>query len=138
MTRVRDLMSPDIHVVAETDPLTATARLMRAHDVGSLPVCGQDGRLRGVLTDRDIVVGAVADDANPALTTVGSLATASVVTVEVDADLDEARRLMAGHRVRRLPVLEDGRLVGVLSQADLARHDDAAHVGVVVGEISEP
>ncbi|MBN8881804.1 MAG: CBS domain-containing protein, partial [Salana multivorans] len=63
MTRVRDLMSPDIHVVAETDPLTATARLMRAHDVGSLPVCGQDGRLRGVLTDRDIVVGAVADDA---------------------------------------------------------------------------
>jgi CBS domain-containing protein len=110
---------------------------MKQQDIGSLPVV--DGaRLIGVLTDRDIVIRAIADGGDPRTVQVGEIASHDVVTVRPDDDLDDALRLMAQHQVRRLPVVEDGQLVGVVAQADVAHEAKDKAVGQVVEEISRP
>jgi CBS domain-containing protein len=96
-----------------------------------------DGNLLGTVTDRDIAIRLVAEGKDPRVTPVREIASTSVVTVEPDRDLDEALTLMAKHQVRRLPVVEDGRLVGVLAQADIAREGDEKKVGHTVEEISK-
>jgi CBS domain-containing protein len=110
---------------------------MREGDFGSMPVV-DEGRLVGVLTDRDIVVRAVAERLDPAAVHVGEVASRDPVTVSPGDGLDAAMELMARHKVRRLPVVEGGRLVGVVSQADIALGAKEAKTGAVVEQISQP
>src|SRR5258705_2553685 len=134
---VKDAMTSSLATASPSQSLTEAARLMKLEDVGSIPVV--DGpRVVGVLTDRDIVVRAVAEGRNPQTMQVGEIASPNVVTVRPDDDLDDALRLMAQHQVRRLPVVEDGHLVGVLAQADVAHEAKEKQVGHVVEEISRP
>jgi CBS domain-containing protein len=136
-TKVRDAMTPSVRSVAPTDSLTDAAAGMRDEDVGSLPVVEGD-RVVGIITDRDIVVRAVAERADPQTAKVGDVSSGDPVAVEPDADLDEALELMARHRVRRLPVVEDGRLVGVVAQADVALAAKEKDSGKMLEEISQP
>ena len=120
MTTARDLMTVDPVSILETDTLVVAARTMRDRAVFSLPVCAEGHRLTGVITDRDIVVGCVADGADPWTTTAGQLDGTPVV-LAADGGIEEALQLMASRRVRRLPVVdESGRLVGDLHEAAVA------------------
>lgn len=134
---VRDAMTPNVRSAAPTDSLADAAQTMKQEDVGSLPVV-EDDRLIGILTDRDIVLRAVAERVDPQSINVGDVASRDLVTVEPDQDLDEALVLMARHRVRRLPVVEDGRLVGMLAQADVAVEAKGKNAGGMLEEISQP
>ena len=136
MTTVADVMTPGVESTSSTATLRDAARAMREGDFGSMPVV-DDGQLTGILTDRDIVVRAVAEGLDPAAR-VGDVASRDPVTVEPGEDLDDAMDLMARHRIRRLPVVEDGRLVGVVSQADVALGAKEAQTGAVVEQISQP
>jgi len=134
---VRDAMTTSPATATPAQSLAEAARLMKQQDVGSVPVV--DGsRLVGVLTDRDIVVRAVAEGGDPQTVQVGDVASHNVVTVRPDDDLDDALRLMAQHQIRRLAVVEDGQLVGVVAQADVAHEAKDKAVGQVVEEISRP
>jgi CBS domain-containing protein len=137
MTTVADVMTPGVESITSSDALRDAAKTMRDGDFGSMPVV-DDGRLVGMLTDRDIVVRGVAEGLDPTACRVADVASREVVTVAPDQDLDEAMDLMAQHRVRRLPVVEAGRLVGVVSQADVALEAKEKKTGAVVQEISEP
>ncbi len=132
---VKDAMTSDVKTATPSQSLTDAAKLMKQEDVGSVPVV--DGpRLIGMLTDRDIVVRGIADGSDPHAIKIGDIASRDVVTVRPDDDLDEALRLMALHQVRRLPVVEDGHLVGVVATADVALEAKEKDVGHVVEEIS--
>jgi CBS domain-containing protein len=109
---------------------------MKEADAGMIPVVN-NGNILGTVTDRDIVVRLVAEGRDPQSTPVYEIASTEIVTIEPDRDLDEALELMAKHKVRRLPVVENGRLVGVLAQADVAREGDEREVGHTVEEISK-
>ena len=137
MTAVRDAMTPGVETVTPSQPLREAAKLMKQGDFGSLPVVDH-GRLVGVLTDRDIVVRAVAKGLDTNAAQVGEVASTGPITVQPDQDLDEALRLMAKHQVRRLPVVEGEMLVGVLSQADVALEAKDSTTGDMVQEISQP
>lgn len=133
---IRDLMTEKPRTVSSRDHVVDAARLMRDEDAGAIPIV-DDNRLVGMLTDRDIAVRLVADGRDPSSTTVGDIASQNVVTIDPQQELDEALRLMAEHQVRRLPVVEeDGKLVGIVAQADVAREGDSHRVGDTVGEIS--
>lgn len=136
MTRTRDIMTPNAQCIGENDALSIAAERMLELDVGALPICGEDGRLKGMLTDRDIVVKAIAAGLNPETTNAGRLAAGVSVMVSPDDDIDRTLALMREHRIRRVPVLEDGRLVGMISQADIARHLAPSTTGETVGVIS--
>lgn len=138
MATAREVMTPGVECIPENNTLQDAARTMRQLDVGSLPICGEDGRLTGMLTDRDIVVKCVADGGDPRTTTAGSLAAGTPVTVGADSDVETVLETMKQHRVRRLPVIEDHQLVGIISQADIAAYMPEAAVGELVTEISEP
>ena len=137
MTRVADVMTPGVETTTSSEALRDAARTMRKGDFGAMPVV-DDGRLVGMLTDRDIVVRAVAEGLDPMSARVGDVASPSPVAVAPDQDLDEAMELMAEYRVRRLPVVDGERLVGVVSQADVALEANEKKTGPVVQEISEP
>jgi CBS domain-containing protein len=130
-------MTPGVRSVAPTDSLTDAAVAMRDEDVGSLPVV-EGGRVVGIVTDRDIVVRAVAQRADPQTANVGDVSSSDPVTIQPEDDLDEALELMASHRIRRLPVVEDGRLVGVVAQADVALEAKEKAAGEMLEEISQP
>jgi CBS domain-containing protein len=132
---VRDAMTSSVTTATRSQSLTEAASLMKQEDIGSIPVV-DGGQLVGVLTDRDIVVRSVADGDDPRTVQVGAIATPAVVTVRPEDDLDEALRLMAQHQVRRLPVVDDGQLVGILAQADVAHEAKEKDVGHLVEEIS--
>ena len=134
---IRDAMTSNPKGVDTSTTIADAARLMKSEDVGPLPVVEGD-RLVGMVTDRDIVLRVVAEGKDPQSATVGEIASRDLITVDPQQDLDEALRLMAQHQVRRLPVVEeDGRLVGILAQADVAREGRDAQTGQVVQEISE-
>ena len=135
--KFRDAMTPEPRVADPSLSLAEAAQLMRSEDIGSLPIV-QEGQLVAVLTDRDIVVRAVAESADPSATKVGDIASRAPVTIEPDEDLDEALAQMARAQVRRLPVVEGGRLVGVLAQADIAQEAKSKQAGELVEEISKP
>ena len=118
---IKDLMNPSVVTIEPTASAALAARLLSRHNVGSLPVCGEDRRLRGMVTDRDIVLRCIATEDDPAQTPVRDIMTRGCATVSPDADCREATRLMSLHQVRRLPVVENGRLVGMISLADVAR-----------------
>ena len=135
---VRELMNPSVVTIEPTSSASLAARLISRHNVGSLPVCSSDGRLRGMVTDRDIVLRCIAAEEDPAQTLVRDIMTRGCTAVSPRDDCREATRLMSVQQVRRLPVVEDGRLVGIVSLADLARSQrfdmEAAQA---LGEISE-
>ena len=134
---VKEAMTADVKTAAPSESLTDVARLMKQEDVGSVPVVDGE-RLIGVVTDRDIVVRGIADGSDPHAIKAGDIASRDVVTVRPDDNLDEALRLMAQHQVRRLPVVDDGQLVGMVAQADVAQEAKEKDVGHVVEEISRP
>ncbi|WP_194395754.1 CBS domain-containing protein [Microbacterium atlanticum] len=137
MTAARDIMTPAPRCVGENETLVEAARLMASLDVGALPICGEDDRLKGMLTDRDIVVKCVAQGGDPGATTAGSLAEGKPVTIGADDDVSEALEMMKKHQVRRLPVIDGHELVGIISQADVALSLAPQQAGETVAEISE-
>ena len=133
----RDIMTPECTCVGEDDTVLDAAKRLAELDVGSMPICGTDDRLKGMVTDRDIVVKVLAQGKDPSSTRVGDLATQDeVVTIGADDPIDEALRTMTEHKVRRLPVIDDQRCVGILSQADIATNIDEEKVGDLVEAIS--
>jgi CBS domain-containing protein len=135
-TKVQDVMSRRPRCVSPETPISEAAELMESEDVGALPVLDGD-ELAGMITDRDIVIRAVARGKDPRGMPVREVSTREVVTVRGDEDLSEALKLMANHQVRRLPVVDDSnRLVGVLAQADIALEAKEKTVGQIVEEIS--
>jgi CBS domain-containing protein len=137
-TNVREVMTTRPRSVTPDTPLTQVAEVMASEDVGSVPVVRED-RLVGMITDRDIVVRAVAKGHDLSSTTAQAIASQELVTLEPDEDLSEALKLMAQYQVRRLPVVTDGdRLVGVLSQADIALAAKEKSAGEMLEDISRP
>jgi CBS domain-containing protein len=134
---VRDVMTPTVETLSPSQPISEAARTMRLGDIGAVPVV-EDGRLVGMLTDRDIVVRAVAEGTDVNTVQVGAVASRDPVTTAPDSGLDDALAVMARHRIRRLPVVEDGKLVGVLAQADVALEATKKDVGRLLQEISQP
>ena len=126
--KVREAMTAGAECVGENETLDVAARKMAELDVGALPICGEDNRLKGMVSDRDIVVKVLARGSDPTSTRAGELAQGKPVTIGADDSLEEALRTMSEHQVRRLPVIDGHDLVGMLSQGDLARSlpDDAA------------
>lgn len=122
MTTARDIMHAGPQCVAEHETLTAAAQHMRNLGVGALPICGGDERLHGMLTDRDIVVKCIAEGHDPNKVTAGELAQRNIYRVDTDASIDVLLTTMEEHQVRRLPVVEADRLVGIVSEADIARN----------------
>jgi CBS domain-containing protein len=135
--RIRELMTESPRTVSSDVTVVEAARVMRDDDFGLVPVVDGD-RLVGTVTDRDIAIRVVAEERDPSSTTVREIASADLVTIDPEQELGEALRLMAQHQVRRLPVVEeDGRLVGIVAQADVARHGDDTQTGQVVEQISK-
>ena len=132
---IQDVMTSNPCTIDAGKPVSYAAKMMKDEDVGLAPVVEGD-RLVGTLTDRDIVVRVVAEGGDPQAVLVREVASTDVVTVDPQQDLDEALKVMARHQVRRLPVVEDGRLVGVVAHADVADEAKAKKVGVLVEEIS--
>ncbi|MFG3344194.1 CBS domain-containing protein [Streptomyces sp. NPDC048018] len=135
MTTAREIMHTGASCVQENESLMDAARLMSELDVGALPICGPDNRLHGIITDRDIVVKCLAKGKDPHHMTAGLLAQGKPITVDADADSEQVLRTMQDHRVRRVPVIDAHRLVGMISEADLARHLPEERVGHFVEEI---
>ncbi len=133
----RDVMSGGAECIGDADTVADAARRLAELDVGAMPICGEDDRLKGMLTDRDIVVKVSAAGKDPGSTKAGDIADQSeVVTIGADDSVDEALRTMTDHKVRRLPVIDGHRLIGVVSQADLAKEIDSEKVGELVEAIS--
>ena len=130
-TKVREVMTDNPRCVTPETLVSEAARLMRSEDVGSLPIL-EGEKVTGVITDRDIVIRAVAEEKDPRGMPVREVASRELVTIRPDEDLSEALKLMASYQVRRLPVVdEDNTLVGVLAQADIAmegKEKDFAHM----------
>ncbi|TWP51962.1 CBS domain-containing protein [Lentzea tibetensis] len=121
MTKAREIMHAGVQCIGEDMSLLEAARMMRDLDVGSLPICGNDDRLHGIITDRDIVIRCVAEGLDPAKTKASELG-GHVHWCDADDDLSKVLRTMEQHQIRRLPVIDKHRLVGMVSEADLARH----------------
>jgi CBS domain-containing protein len=138
MPTAREIMTADVTCIGEGESLQDAARKMAQLDVGSLPICGEDNRLKGMLTDRDIVVKAVAEGRDPAATTAGQLAEGKPVTIGADDDAEEILRTMGQHQVRRLPVIDGHDLVGMVALADVARALPDRPVGDLMDAISKP
>jgi CBS domain-containing protein len=133
---IRNVMTSNPATIESSATVVEAAKLMRDEDVGLLPVT-EGGRLVGTITDRDITIRVVAERKDPQSTTVRDVASTDVVTLKPDQDFDEAVRLMSQHQVRRLPVVEDGQLVGIVAQADVATEGEDAKTGQLVQDISQ-
>ncbi|MCU0300937.1 MAG: CBS domain-containing protein [Candidatus Nanopelagicales bacterium] len=138
MTIVREIMTDFAVTLNEDRTVADAARLLADLDIGSVPVVGPDDRLRGVVTDRDIVIRVLAEDQDPATTTVGAIVGGEPVVAHAQDDVEHVLQTMGEHRVRRLPVLDDDVVIGVVALADVARAMPERRVGEVLGAISEP
>jgi len=136
MTTARDIMTPGVECARTTDTVHAAARKMKDIGVGALPICNEDDRLAGMITDRDIVLNCVAEGKDVTQVTVNELAGAEVVTIGADDSIEEALSTMSRAGVRRLPVIDGHDLVGMISQADIATHLPEDRVGELVEAIS--
>ncbi len=134
----REIMSGGVDCIGENETVAEAARKMAQLGVGALPICGEDDRLKGMLTDRDIVVKVLAQGKDPAGTKAGELGQGDGKTVTIGADdpIEEALRTMIDNKVRRLPVIDGHKLVGMVSQADVARNLPEDKVGDLVEAIS--
>jgi CBS domain-containing protein len=133
----RDVMTSPAECAGENDTIADAAKRLAQLDVGSMPICGEDDRLKGMITDRDIVVKVIAQGGDPSQTKVSELAQGKPVTVGADNSVEDALDVMAEHKIRRLPVIDDQKkLVGIVSQADIATHLPEKKVGDLVEAIS--
>ena len=137
MTTAREIMTPDATYCPDDTTAADAARRMADDDIGAVPVCDADGRLAGVVTDRDLAVKIVAEGRDPESVRLGELLDGGeVVTIGADDSVEEAIRTMKDHAVRRLPVIDGTALVGMVSQADIARAMPDAKIGDLVDAIS--
>ena len=137
MAKARDIMTKGTECAQINETVADAAKKMRDLNVGSLPVCGEDNRLKGVITDRDIVVRCIAEGGDPTSKTVKDvMSPGEVVTIGADDSLEEVIKTMGQHKVRRLPVIDGHDLVGMVAQADVARSMPDAKVGDVLQAIS--
>ena len=138
-TKARDIMTADVEHIDENATALDAAQKMKELDVGALPICGTDERLKGMITDRDIVVGVLAAGKDPASTRAIEVGEGDSQTVTIGADdsLEEALETMKRYQVRRLPVIDGDRMVGIIAQADIAQAGDDAATGDTVQAISE-
>ena len=136
--KARDIMSDDCTCIGENDTVLDAAKQLAKLDVGAMPICGEDDRLKGMITDRDIVVKVLAQGLDPASTRTGEIGAGDGKTITIGADdsIEEALRTMIDHKVRRLPVIDGKQLVGIISQADVATNLDEERVGDLVEAIS--
>ncbi len=138
MTTAREIMTPEADWIDLSATVADAARRMGNSDYGALPVCDGEGHLQGVVTDRDIVVRVVATGDDPESVQISDLLEGGeVITIGADDDVEEAIRTVKDHGVRRLPVIDGAELVGMVSQADIARALPDARVGDLVGSISD-
>ncbi|MFJ7260559.1 CBS domain-containing protein [Streptomyces globosus] len=136
MTTAREIMTPDATCVGAEESVVEAARKMTELGVGALPICGTDNKLKGMLTDRDIVVKVLGQGRDPAEVKAGELAQGEAVTIGADDDTAEILRTMTEHKVRRLPVIDGHTLVGIVAQADVARSLPDPQVGDLVQALS--
>ncbi|MFE4541126.1 CBS domain-containing protein [Arthrobacter sp. NPDC056727] len=136
MSAVREFMTTDARCIRENQSLADAARMMLDLDCGSLPICGDDGKLKGMITDRDIVLKCVAVGRDPREVLASDLATGKPYWIDADANIDAAIEMMEKYQVRRLPVIADHKLVGIISQGDIARNYSEERVGELVEHIS--
>lgn len=136
--KIRDLMTSPAIRIHRDEPVSVAARTLEHYNIGALPVCGSDGRLCGVVTDRDIVIRCLAPDRRPEQTTVGQVMTSRVLTVGPDMEASEAAKLMGQRQVRRLPVVENGKLCGMVSLGDLAGAWEKNGAEEALSQISSP
>ena len=136
MGQIRDVMTQSPTTCEPSTTVVEAAKVMAKEDVGPIPVV-EDGRLVGLVTDRDLVIRVIAEGRDPNSTTIGDIATGDLATVSPDQSLDEALRIMAQKQVRRIPVVENDRIVGIVAQADVARAADEERTGEVVQDISQ-
>ncbi|MEU7281648.1 CBS domain-containing protein [Streptomyces sp. NPDC045431] len=136
MTTARQLMTEGVECIGENDTLLKAAEEMKRLGVGAMPICGEDDKLKGMLTDRDIVVKCLGAGKDPAKTTAGELAQGEVVYVDAGDNAQLVLRKMSEHKVRRLPVIDDHRLVGMVAQADVARGLPDPQVGDLLQALS--
>jgi len=132
----RDVMTRGAECIDENDTVLDAAKRLAELNVGAMPICGSDNRLKGMLSDRDIVVKVLAQGKDPGSTKAGELGEGKPVTIGADDSVEEALHTMADHRVRRLPVIDGHDLIGIVSQADLARSIGEEKVGDLVEAIS--
>ncbi|MEU3351613.1 CBS domain-containing protein [Streptomyces sp. NPDC037389] len=122
MTRAKDIMHEGAQWITRDETLSRAAQVMQMLDVGALPVSDDNGRLCGIITDRDIVVKCLARGKDPAKATAGDLCEGTPRWIDAGADVEDVLHEMESHKIRRLPVIENKRLVGMISEADVARH----------------
>lgn len=134
--KARDIMTQGVECVGVKDTIQDAAKMLAKLNVGSMPICGEDNRLKGMLTDRDIVVKVIAEGRDVTSTTAGELAEGKPVTIGADDSIHEAIETMAQHKVRRLPVIDGHDLVGIVSQADIAKNAEDDDIGRLVEVIS--
>jgi CBS domain-containing protein len=135
--KARDIMTASPECIGENDSIIDAAKKLQKLDVGAMPICGEDNRLKGMLTDRDIVIKVLAEGRDPNSTRAGELGEGKPVTIGADDSISELIDTMAKYKVRRLPVIDGHDLVGIVSQADVARNIDEDDVGRLVEIISE-
>ncbi|RDI43327.1 CBS domain-containing protein [Nocardia mexicana] len=138
MTTARDIMHAGVEIIHDHDSLAEAARRMRDRGIGALPICDTDGRPIGIVTDRDIVIRCLATGANPEQVSAAKLAQGTLHTVSPDTDTSAVLELMRQHRIRRLPVLEHNRLVGIITEGDLARRLPEEEVGEFIEAVCAP
>ncbi|MTD53373.1 CBS domain-containing protein [Amycolatopsis pithecellobii] len=136
MTKARDIMTKNPQCVRTSEAVLDAARRMADLSVGALPICGEDNRLKGMLTDRDIVVEVLAAGKDPRAIQAGDLAQGEAVTIGADDEAEEILRTMREHKVRRLPVIDGHELVGIVAQADVARSLTDPKVGDLLEALS--
>jgi CBS domain-containing protein len=136
MTTAREIMTPNPVCMRSSETVYDAAQRMAELGVGALPICGEDNRLKGMITDRDVVVKVIAQQHDPRAVHVGELAQGEAVTIGADDDIDELLTTMAEHQVRRLPVIDGHTLVGIVAQADVARSIKNPKVGDLIEALS--
>ena len=135
--KARDIMTGSPECIGENDSIIDAAKKLQKLNVGAMPICGEDDRLKGMLTDRDIVVKVLAEGRDPNTTRAGELGEGKPVTIGADDSINELLETMGEHKVRRLPVIDGHKLIGIVSQADVARNVDEEQVGRLVEIISQ-
>ncbi|MCH7231917.1 CBS domain-containing protein [Glycomyces sp. L485] len=139
MATARDIMHPSAYCIQTHDTAANAARMMAEHDIGALPICDAEDRIKGLVTDRDLAIQVMAAGYDPETYEIGDLPQQhALVTADVAEDADLTLAKMSEQQVRRIPVVEDGRVVGIIAQADVARSLPEPVVGQVVSAVSEP
>ncbi len=132
----REIMTQSAECIGENDSILDAAKMMAKNDIGAMPICGEDNRLKGMLTDRDIVVKVIAEGRDPSQVRAGELGQGKPVTIGADDSIGLAINTMADHQVRRLPVIDGHDLIGIVSIGDIAKHAEDEDVGALLQLIS--